>query len=80
MTHALGIDVGTTNAKVALVDDSGHLIAMPEFVETAGQSFTLSPDGRVVYVRGSAEQPVRYLRIIPHWVERMKWAVDEANK
>ncbi len=55
-------------------------VAMPEFVETAGQSFTLSPDGRVVYVRGSAEQPVRYLRIIPHWVERMKWAVDEANK
>ena len=27
MTHALGIDVGTTNAKVALVDDAGRLIA-----------------------------------------------------
>ncbi len=27
MTHALGIDVGTTNAKVALVDDTGRLIA-----------------------------------------------------
>lgn len=27
MTHALGIDVGTTNAKVALVDDHGRLVA-----------------------------------------------------
>ncbi len=27
MTHALGIDVGTTNAKVALVDDTGRLVA-----------------------------------------------------
>ena len=27
MTHALGIDVGTTNAKVALVDDTGALVA-----------------------------------------------------
>jgi xylulokinase len=27
VTHALGIDVGTTNAKVALVDDTGRLIA-----------------------------------------------------
>jgi xylulokinase len=27
VTHALGIDVGTTNAKVALVDESGRLVA-----------------------------------------------------
>ncbi len=27
MTHALGIDVGTTNAKIALVDDRGTLVA-----------------------------------------------------
>lgn len=27
MTHALGIDIGTTNAKVALVDESGRLLA-----------------------------------------------------
>ena len=27
MTHALGIDVGTTNAKVAIVDESGRLVA-----------------------------------------------------
>jgi serine/threonine-protein kinase len=53
---------------------------MPEFVETAGQSFTLSPDGRVVYVRGSPERPVWYLRVVPNWVNRMKRAVDEANK
>ncbi len=39
MTHALGIDVGTTNAKVALVDDTGVLVAAaarPIFTERAG--------------------------------------------
>ena len=39
MTHALGIDVGTTNAKVALVDESGRLVAAaarPIFTERDG--------------------------------------------
>jgi hypothetical protein len=53
---------------------------LPEFRETEGQSFNLSPDGRVVYVRGNVEAPVHYLRIVPNWVERMKRAVDEANR
>jgi hypothetical protein len=51
-----------------------------EFRTTAGMSFALSPDGRVVYVRGAAEVPVRYLRVILHWVDRMKRAVDAANR
>jgi serine/threonine-protein kinase len=55
-------------------------LALPEFITTAGQSYTLTRDGRVVYVRGVAERPVQYLRVIPNWVARMKHAVDEANR
>jgi serine/threonine-protein kinase len=54
-------------------------IDLPEFRSTAGQSLSPSPDGRVVYVRGSAEVAVRYLRVIPNWVGRMRRAVDAAN-
>jgi tRNA A-37 threonylcarbamoyl transferase component Bud32/Tol biopolymer transport system component len=53
-------------------------IVMPEFVATAGQSYSLH-DGRVIYLRGSPERPVQYLRVIPGWVTKMKHAVDEAN-
>ena len=55
-------------------------LAMPEFVTTAGQSYTLTRGGRVVYVRGSPEREVQYLRVIPNWVSRMKRAVDEASR
>ena len=41
MTHALGIDVGTTNAKVALVDDTGHLVV------AAARPITTTRDGEV---------------------------------
>ncbi len=52
---------------------------LPGFRDTAGQSWNISPDGRVLYVQGADEQPVRFLRVIPNWVEQMKRAVDEAN-
>lgn len=39
MTHALGIDVGTTNAKVALVDEQGTLVA------AAARPITTTRDG-----------------------------------
>jgi serine/threonine-protein kinase len=55
-------------------------LKLPGFLETAGQSATLAPDGRVVYVRGAEETPVPYLRVIPGWVDRMRRAVDEANQ
>ena len=55
-------------------------IEAPRQVGTAGQSFALTPDGRVVYVQGAEEVPVRYLRVIPNWVDRMRRAVDEANR
>jgi hypothetical protein len=54
-------------------------LALPGFRDTAGQSFNISPDGRVLYVQGADEQPARFLRVIPNWVEQMKRAVDEAN-
>jgi eukaryotic-like serine/threonine-protein kinase len=54
-------------------------LAPPEFRTTAGQSYTLTRDGRLVYVRGSPERPVQYLRVIPNWVTRMKRAVDVAT-
>jgi xylulokinase len=41
VTHALGIDVGTTNAKVALVDESGRLVA------AAARPITTVRDGEV---------------------------------
>lgn len=54
-------------------------LALPEFITTAGQSYALTRDGRVVYVRGSPERPVQYLRVVPNWVAHMKHAVDDAN-
>ena len=77
----------TTSVDRITIDFSGpapafhrrRWLAMPEFVATAGQSYTLTHDGRVVYLRGSAERPVQYLRVIPDWVSKMKHAVDEAN-
>jgi len=41
VTHALGIDVGTTNAKVALVDETGRLVA------AAARPITTTRDGEV---------------------------------
>ncbi len=55
-------------------------LEMPGFLETAGQSASLTLDGHVVYVRGAEETPVPYLRVIPGWVDRMRRAVDEANR
>jgi hypothetical protein len=53
---------------------------LPGFIDTAGESYKLTPDGRVLYVRGASDQPKRYLRVIPNWVTRMERAVDEANR
>ena len=53
---------------------------LPNFRGTAGVSSAVSTDGRVVYIEGAVEQPTRYLRVVPHWVDRMKRAVDDANR
>jgi hypothetical protein len=49
-------------------------------MDTAGQSFTVTPDGHVVYVQGRVERGVPYLRVIPNWTTLMKQRVDEANR
>lgn len=36
--------------------------------------------GGVIYLRGAVGRPASYLRVVPHWVDRMKRAVDEANR
>jgi len=33
-----------------------------------------------MYLQGAAARPASYLRVVPHWVDRMKQAVDEANR
>ena len=55
-----------------------HWIDAPGMVGTAGPSSMPTTDGRVVYLQGAPDVPVRYLRVVPNWVERMKRAVDEA--
>jgi serine/threonine-protein kinase len=50
------------------------------FSDTPGQSFTLTPDRRLIYVQAPERKPASYLRVIPNWVEQMKRAVDEANR
>jgi serine/threonine-protein kinase len=57
-----------------------HWIDAPGMVATAGPSSMPTADGRVVYVQGAPDVPVRYLRVVPNWVERMKRAVDEAGR
>jgi serine/threonine-protein kinase len=55
-------------------------IGMPGYVETAGVSYGLTPDGRIMYVRTAKDEPKRFLRVVPGWVAAMKRAVDEANR
>ena len=56
------------------------IVPLPDYVETAGRSYQLMPDGRVIYVRTRRDAPRRYLRVVPNWVAQMKRAVDEANR
>ena len=52
----------------------------PLFADTDGPSFALSPDGNLVYRRSMDQNRGYYVRVVPAWVERMKRAVDEANR
>ncbi len=52
----------------------------PRLIETPGRSFAVTPDGGVVYLQGRERRTGAYLRVVPNWVERMKRAVDEANR
>jgi len=67
-------------AGAAPVATNRHWFDAPLMIGTPGQSFALTPDGQVLYVQGAPQKDVPYLRVIPNWVERMKRAVDEANR
>jgi eukaryotic-like serine/threonine-protein kinase len=62
------------------VGDRRHWLDLANFRGAAGGGTAVSPDGRIVYIQGAVDQPVRYLRVVPRWVDRMKRAVDEANR
>jgi hypothetical protein len=52
----------------------------PQYKDTAGPSFLVTPDGGLMYLQGISENSASYLRVIPNWVEEMKRAVDQANR
>jgi len=52
----------------------------PRMGETPGWSNAITSAGAVVYPLMPAQLYVHYVRVVPHWVERMERAVDEANK
>ncbi len=62
------------------VRNRGWWADAPRFRDTNGPSFATAPGGGVIYLQGAVSTPAPYLRVVPHWVDRMKQAVDEANK
>lgn len=52
----------------------------PDYRNTNGPSFATARGGGVIYLRGAADRPTSYLRVVPDWVDRMKKAVDGANR
>ena len=52
----------------------------PRFSDTAGWSNRPSRDGGIIYIQGPEEVSSTYLRVIPRWTDRMKAAVDAANR
>jgi hypothetical protein len=82
------VDGGRTRIERVTVDPTanppfrnrGLWADAPEFRDTSGPSFAAAPGGGLIYLRGAPEAPAAYLRVSPHWVDRMKKAVDEANR
>jgi hypothetical protein len=62
------------------VRNRGRWADAPEFRDTNGPSFATAPGGGLIYLRGAPDRPVSYLRVVPLWVDRMKAAVDQANR
>jgi hypothetical protein len=62
------------------VRNRGRWADAPDFRDTNGPSFATAPGGGLIYLRGAPDRPVSYLRVVPHWVDRMKRAVDDANR
>ncbi len=58
----------------------GQWADAPRFRDTNGPSFAPAPGGGLIYLQGAPYRPASYLRVVPGWVDRMKRAVDEANR
>jgi hypothetical protein len=48
----------------------------PDFSDTPGWSFSVMPDGGVMYLHGAARNSATSLRVVPNWVAAMRAAVD----
>ena len=86
-TEAVGWTCCTTWYRFEIRADVGNPIISSRVwhrdvlhADTPGLSYTLSPEGELVYVRGPDTRGSHYLRVVPGWVERMKQAVAEANR
>jgi len=62
------------------VRNRGWWADAPQFRDANGPSFSTAPGGGLIYLQGATDKPASYLRVVPHWVERMKRAVDAANR
>jgi hypothetical protein len=52
----------------------------PRFSDTPGWSHRAVSNGGMIYVQGPARSSAGYLRVVPNWVEKMKQAVDSAER
>ena len=55
-------------------------ITLQDFRDTPGPSVSITPDGRIVYLQGAREQPLRFLRVVPSWTTQVRAAVDSAEQ
>jgi hypothetical protein len=62
------------------VRNRGTWADAPGFRDTNGPSFASAPGGGLIYMQGAVHRPIPYLRVVPHWVDRMKRAVDAADR
>jgi eukaryotic-like serine/threonine-protein kinase len=62
------------------VQNRGLWAEAPGFRDNNGPSSVTAPGGGLIYLRGATARPASYLRVVPRWVDRMKQAVDEANR
>jgi hypothetical protein len=84
----LMVDGGRTRIERVTIDaaanpparNRGVWAEAPDFRDTDGPSLGMAPGGGVIYLRGAADRPAAYLRVVPHWVDRMKKTVDAANR
>jgi hypothetical protein len=56
------------------------IVRDPRFADTPGWSLALTTSGELIYLQSPTENSGFYVRVIPGWVDRMKRAVDAANR